>query len=103
MWPMRQKMLHFHVIHVKVSNGSQCSRTLLINVEIDIAYCFGRSGHNGLLSSLVVCVCEREREFVEHEDVFDVSFCFDIPFLHSSVLLEANFMSHLVLVAKHYQ
>ena len=31
------KNILFHVIHVKVSSGSQCSRTLPMNVAIEIA------------------------------------------------------------------
>ena len=29
----------FHIIHVKVSNDSLCSRTLLMNVTIEGAHC----------------------------------------------------------------
>ena len=36
---MRPIILHFHVIHVKVSSCSWCTRTLLMNVAIDSEHC----------------------------------------------------------------
>ena len=33
------KMQHFHVIHVKVTADSWCSRTLLMNVATETAHC----------------------------------------------------------------
>ena len=35
---MRPKVLHFHVIHMKVSSYSRCSRTLSMNVVIKSAH-----------------------------------------------------------------
>ena len=34
MWPIRQKISHFHVIHVKMIRDSWCLRTLVLNVSI---------------------------------------------------------------------
>ena len=33
------KKITFHVIHVKVSSDSQCSKTLLMNVAIESGHC----------------------------------------------------------------
>ena len=45
------KNITFHVIHVKVSSDSRCSRTLLMNVAIESAH-FDRAGFEPCTSTL---------------------------------------------------
>mgnify|MGYP000341317438 CR=1 FL=1 len=37
--PVRQKIACFHVVQLEVSSDSKCSRTILMNEEIEGAHC----------------------------------------------------------------
>ena len=65
---MRQEFITFHVIQVKVSGDSRCSRTLLMNIRIKSAHCDCEKLFQGL--SLVNCVL---REIERDNSVFEKS------------------------------